>query len=177
MKPFARFTDKKEHIRRVNNILKEHKLRILINQLKYFKSQGLKTLAEIETHIEERKKDGKYDEKKEGDTATFIKNQKSLAGVESSRGRRRALQLSKDVQECKEFNQLNDEEQNLVVKINMMPDKFLLIKQKMIEENEKNGRVEEAFINKVTEEVGGVINPQQTCGKRIYNLLVSQIML
>jgi transcriptional adapter 2-alpha len=54
MKPFARFSDKQEHERRVNNLLKEYRLRVLIGQLKYFKSQGLTTLDEIETHIEEK---------------------------------------------------------------------------------------------------------------------------
>lgn len=76
MKPFARFSEKKEHERRVNNLLKEYQLRVLIRQLKYFKSQGLNTLDQIETHIEEKKKEGKFDEHKEGPALSFIKKQK-----------------------------------------------------------------------------------------------------
>lgn len=76
MKPFARFWEKKEHERRVNNLLKEYQLRVLIGQLKYFRTQGLKTLDEIESHIEEKKKEGKFDETKEGSTLNFIKKQK-----------------------------------------------------------------------------------------------------
>jgi len=109
MKPFARFTDKKEHERRINNLLKEYRLRFLINQLKYFKSQGLKNLGEIENHIEEKKKDGKYEEKKENESYTYRKNQKNEPKVGNSR-RRRALQLAKDIQESPEFDQLNDDE-------------------------------------------------------------------
>lgn len=54
MKPFARFSDKKEHERRVNGLLKEYQLRVLISQLKYFQSQGLTTLDQVESHIEEK---------------------------------------------------------------------------------------------------------------------------
>uniref|UniRef100_A0A7S3KAX6 Transcriptional adapter 2-alpha/beta-like domain-containing protein n=1 Tax=Euplotes crassus TaxID=5936 RepID=A0A7S3KAX6_EUPCR len=54
MKPFARFSSKQDHEKRVTNMLKEYKLRTLINQLKTFKSLGLKSLSEIEKHIEEK---------------------------------------------------------------------------------------------------------------------------
>ena len=63
MKPFARFSNKKDHEWRVNNLLKEYNLRVLLAQLKYFKSKGFKTMDGIEKHIEEKKKEKKYDEK------------------------------------------------------------------------------------------------------------------
>jgi len=51
---------------------------------------------------------------------------------------------------------------NIVIKINMMPNKYLQVKEKIVKEYKKKGKVEESYINHVTKEVGGVINPQQT---------------
>eukprot|EP00343_Euplotes_focardii_P003201 CAMPEP_0205816660 /NCGR_PEP_ID=MMETSP0205-20121125/23110_1 /ASSEMBLY_ACC=CAM_ASM_000278 /TAXON_ID=36767 /ORGANISM="Euplotes focardii, Strain TN1" /LENGTH=47 /DNA_ID= /DNA_START= /DNA_END= /DNA_ORIENTATION= len=44
----------------------------------------------------------------------------------------------------------------------MMPEKYIKIKKKLLDENKKAGQVEEKFINEATDEVGGMINPQQT---------------
>jgi len=43
-----------------------------------------------------------------------------------------------------------------------MPEKYLQLKDKIIQEHKKSGKVEETFINQATKEVGGVVNPQQT---------------
>lgn len=58
---------------------------------------------------------------------------------------------------------------NLVTKINLMPEKYLQLKAKLVEEHKKTGKVEESFINEATKQVGGVVNPQQTIGESLYD--------
>ena len=45
-----------------------------------------------------------------------------------------------------------------------MPDFYLKIKEKLLDEQDKKGKVEKSFINEATKQVGGIINPQQTVG-------------
>jgi transcriptional adapter 2-alpha len=167
MKPFARFTEKKEHERRVNNLLKEYQLRVLIGQLKYFRAQGLTSLDQIETYIEEKKKEGKFDENKDGNTLNFIKKQISYLSVESggSSRNRRAPNISLEIANASGFNSLTEDEKDLVIKINIMPDNYLEIKNLFIEEFEDKGEVPESYINDATKKIGENVNPQQSVGK------------
>lgn len=163
MKPFARFSDKKEHERRVSNLLKEYQLRVLIGQLKYFRSLGLTTLDQIETHIEEKKKEGKFDDAKEGNTLNFIKKQKTYIGAEaSSSGRsRRAPNVSVEIANAAGFNQLSEDEKDLVIKIGLMPEQYNKMKTMFSKEYETSGEVKESFINTVTQSVDDKANAQQ----------------
>ena len=52
MKIFARFNTAEDHDKLVNSLLKERLLREVIEQLKYFKAKGLKSLEDIEKYIE-----------------------------------------------------------------------------------------------------------------------------
>jgi transcriptional adapter 2-alpha len=56
MKPFARFNSPDDHEKLVNSLLKERLLREVIEQLKFFKAKGLKTLEEIEKYVDSSKK-------------------------------------------------------------------------------------------------------------------------
>lgn len=165
MKPFARFSDKKEHERRVSNLLKEYQLRVLIGQLKYFKGIGLTSLDQIENHIEEKKKEGKFDDSKEGNTLNFIKKQKTYVGAgaeASASGRsRRAPNASLEIENSSGFNQLTEEEKDLVIKIGLMPEQYNKMKNLFSKEYETNGEVKESFINKVTQSVDEKANAQQ----------------
>jgi len=163
MKPFARFADKKEHEKRVNNLLKEYQLRVLIGQLKYFRNQGLVSLDQIETHIEEKKKEGKFDDNKEGTTLNFIKKQKTLTKMDNTGTSRskRAPNASIEIANANGFTQLSEDEKDMVVKIELMPDRYTEAKALFIEEQEKEGQVAESFINTVTKKAGEGINPQQ----------------
>lgn len=171
MKPFARFSDKKEHERRVNNLLKEYQLRVIIGQLKYFQSQGLTTLDQIETFIEEKKKEGKFDENKEGNTLNFIKKQKSYVSIESAGSSRakRAPNASLEIANATGFSQLTEEEKDLVIKIGIMPEKYAQMKNLFIKEYEKNGEVAQSFTKVADKETGESTNVQQACGN-IFNL-------
>ena len=165
MKPFARFSDKKEHERRVSNLLKEYQLRVLIGQLKYFKGIGLTSLDQIENHIEEKKKEGKFDDSKEGNTLNFIKKQKTYVGAgaeASASGRsRRAPNASLEIENSSGFNQLTEEEKDLVIKIGLMPEQYNKMKNLFSKEYETNGEVKESFINKVAQSVDEKANAQQ----------------
>ncbi len=56
MKMFARFHSAEAHEKLVNSLIKERMLREVIEQLKFFKQQGLTTLDDIEKYIEGQKK-------------------------------------------------------------------------------------------------------------------------
>ena len=172
MKPFARFSDKKEHERRVSNLLKEYQLRVLIGQLKYFRSLGLTNLDQIESHIEEKKKEGKFDDTKDGATINFIKKQKTYIGTETSTsGRsRRAPNASVEIANASGFSQLTEEEKDLVIKIGLMPDQYNIMKNLFIKEFESNGEVKESFINKAAQNVDEKSNAQQAWV--VFNFLV-----
>uniref|UniRef100_A0A7S3JP72 Transcriptional adapter 2 n=1 Tax=Euplotes harpa TaxID=151035 RepID=A0A7S3JP72_9SPIT len=169
MKPFARFSDKKEHERRVNNILKEYQLRVLIGQLKYFKAQGLSTLDEIDGFIEEQKKEGKFDEAKDEAVSSFIKKQKTYAGEGSALRPKRAYNASVEIANAPGFGQLTEEEKDLVIKIGVMPTHYKLMKNMFIKQFEANGDIKEEFITEVANETGENTNVQQSLV--IYNFL------
>lgn len=70
MKPFARFNTVEEHEKLVNGILKEKQIRQRIEELKEMKRRGMRTLAEIEEELEnKRKKEEKF--KRKGEEAGF----------------------------------------------------------------------------------------------------------
>ena len=64
MKPFARFNTVEEHEKLVLGILKEKQIRQRIQELKEMKRRGLRTLAQIEEELEnKRKREEKYRKK------------------------------------------------------------------------------------------------------------------
>lgn len=78
MKVFARFNDKDSHEKLVQSLIKERQLREVIEQLKFFRQKGLKTLDECEKFIEHLKK--KDPSAEFSRTQQFIENPKDLIG-------------------------------------------------------------------------------------------------
>lgn len=163
MKPFARFMEKKEYEKRVNNILKEYQIRVIKAQLEYFKSQGLTSLDQIENYIEEKKKEGKFDENKDGQTLSFVKSQTSLKKTESRGNRPVRVNTSKEIENSPEFSKLTEEEKNIALKAEIMPNQFLKIKSILIKQHEKEGQVAHAYLKTAAQEIGD--NVQQAIGK------------
>ena len=169
MKPFARFSEKKEHERRVNSLLKEYQLRVLIGQLKYFREQGLTTLDGIETFIEEKKKEGKFDENKDARTLDFVKKQrehsKTVTAIKSRT--RRDPNETIEISNAAGFSQLCEEEKDILVKIKMMPENYNKLKKQFIDRSNGKGAVEEEFVYEASDKAGDSVNPQQSIGKHI----------
>lgn len=55
LKPFARFQTEEEHTRLTHTLLKERRVKELIEQLKFYKSKGCTTIDQIEKFIEAQK--------------------------------------------------------------------------------------------------------------------------
>lgn len=156
MKPFARFADKKEHERRVNSLLKEYQLRVLISQLKYFKDQGLQNLDQVENFIEEKKDQNKNKEEAKDYTESlnFVKEQKSLFSTtrKNSKRLRRNPHADVEISASPFFEKLDDNEKQLVTSIKIMPEDYFEIKNYMIKEQSVNKITREDMLQKIQNE-------------------------
>lgn len=56
MKVFARFSTPDEHEKLIQGIIKEKQIRQRIEELKVYRKMGLRNLAEIEQHLEEKQR-------------------------------------------------------------------------------------------------------------------------
>lgn len=150
MKPFARFSDRKEHERRVNSLLKEYQLRVMIGQLKYFKNQGCSSLAQVEQYIEDMKdsKQKKEESKDFTNTSNFIKEQKKIHEVarKGTHRLRRNPNQEVEITGSPGFHKLLEKEKDLVIECSIQPETYLEIKNMMLQENQKNNEVKESFI-------------------------------
>lgn len=92
----------------------------------------------------------------------------SVESGNSSRAKR-APNVALEIENSPDFKQLNEEEKDLVIKIAIMPDKYIEMKNMFIKEHEKNKEVAESFINTVDKETGSSTNAQQAIGKSLFN--------
>jgi len=123
MKVFARFNNKEDHERLVQNLIKERQLREVIEQLKFFRSKGLTTLDECERFIDHlKKKDVNADFQRAAD---FAKNPTELLrghntyAMESSHNREHQMThsvklLFQQAQLLPGFDKLTQKEKELV---------------------------------------------------------------
>ena len=109
------------------------------------------------------------------ETLNFVKNQKLLStDYKASRRLRRNPHSAVEITAAAGFSRLNENEKDLIIKLQMMPDTYNQIKKALIQENEKNKAVKESYIEDVSQEVGNGVNPQQSIGKRsvIYLIVI-----
>lgn len=99
----------------------------------------------------------------------LLKNRNSYMSVESSTSNRakRAPNVSVEIANATGFSQLTEEEKDLVIKIALMPEKYIQMKNMFIKEFEKNNEVQESFIKSVDKDTGSETNAQQAVGKLI----------
>ena len=56
LKPFARFNTIEDHEKLVEGIIREKEIRQRIEELRHYRKMGMKSLAEVEEHLEEKRK-------------------------------------------------------------------------------------------------------------------------
>jgi len=88
MKVFARFNTPEDHEKLVEGIIKEKQIRQRIEELRQYKKLGLKTFAQVEEYLEEkRKKDEVRAKKQKTAESSYLYDNKIKSGVSSRRTR------------------------------------------------------------------------------------------
>lgn len=81
MKVFARFNTPEDHDKLVDGIIKEKQIRERIEELRQYKKLGLKTFAQVEDYLQERKKKDENKLKKQKSTENgYLYDSKVLKG-------------------------------------------------------------------------------------------------
>jgi len=117
--------------------------------------------------LRKNKESKQQEESKDQNALNFVKKQKQFLNIDnkSSKRVRRNPNAAEEISTAVGFNRLSESEKDLVIKINMMPEKFNQVKNLLIKENEKNQAVKESFIGEINEKAGSEVNPQQIIGK------------
>eukprot|EP00298_Acanthocystis_sp_HF-20_P012228 c19780_g1_i1.p1 GENE.c19780_g1_i1~~c19780_g1_i1.p1 ORF type:complete len:357 (-),score=138.86 c19780_g1_i1:36-1106(-) len=155
MRVFARFHSQKQHQELIDGILKERELRRRIALLTEYRQNGITTLAEAQIYELDKKKHQEEESKRLQEESSYG----SRLGQRNTRYNHRertpsstsanaststpAKNLRKsallDVSQCVGVELLSDAEKNLCASLHIIPRQYMLIKDVLVRECERNG--------------------------------------
>ena len=121
MKPFLQLTNKQTHNEMVKGLIDEQKMRRRIRQLQEFRRNGLKTMADAQIYVAE---------KKQGEQA------ESPANSPLSRKKRKSSMI--DIITAPNVQLLTPNERDLCAKLKLSPNQYILVKEVFISHCIKN---------------------------------------
>lgn len=163
MKIFARFQSPEEHERLVNSLIRERMLREVIEQLKMFKQKGLTTIDQIEKYIEVNKsrnnanldnKKGEPSHNHFNETEELLKNPSKFISKREAPAIEKAVLDSKlyqnvDISTAPKFADLDHKERLLCSNINLKPEDYLVIKDRILKLEARMDKVSDSKIEEV----------------------------
>ncbi len=164
MKIFARFQQPDEHERLVNSLIRERMLREVIDQLRFFKSKGLTTIDQIEKYIEVNKsRTATAIDPKKGETSTshrFEATEDLLSNPNKYVSRKEASSIEQAVSDSKQYQNvdistapkfcdLDHKERLLCCNINLKPEDYLVVKERILKLEAKMGYVQKTKVEEV----------------------------
>ena len=138
MKPFARFSSEEDHKSLVQGIVQEKQIRQRIEDLRKLQSQGYSTLAEVQTEMEEKRKQEELD----------IDNCKKDIASRSRLTRKTKKDLLREKGERKLGN-VTAEEGQICQRFGITARQYLLIKETILRETVRQGIIEREWTVKM----------------------------
>lgn len=89
LKPFARFSTPEDHEKLISGLIRERELRKRIDELSFYKKQGLKTFQDIENYLNEKKKKDESFLKKQKSSENYVYDPKISSRLSSVNKRTR----------------------------------------------------------------------------------------
>jgi len=147
LKIFSRFSTPTAHQEFVENVIRERRMRELIQELNKFREMGLTSFNEVEAYIQNNKRKDKESDSRRypecenflGDSSNYlsIKNRlltpitqaERIRGTQSTNSTR---QGATDISNAPKFELLGEEEKKLCVETKIQPEKYLKIKEEIL---------------------------------------------
>jgi len=147
LKIFSRFSTPTAHQEFVENVIRERRMRELIQELNKFREMGLTSFNEVESYIQNNKRKDKESDSRRypecenflGDSSNYLSMKNRLLTPITQAERIRGTHTSNstrqgttDIANAPKFELLGDEEKKLCAETKMLPEKYLKIKEEIL---------------------------------------------